>query len=191
MTYQDEWAGDLRNTIGVVPAPGQRVGCWYGPLGGATTTLLLLANRVYLLPILIGSKRTPAQLGAWVTTGGSTGAVLRYGIYANLNGAPDALVVDLGTVAAETTSATATLTSNVELPAGLHWLAVAGQGGPTIQPTLRATLFGNPAVGMTAISNFGVPGYLANGTVSGALPSTMAGVTQADGATSPAIFAKM
>lgn len=98
-----------------------------------------LANGdLYVVPLLVPAAYAVDRIACAVTTGGSAGAVIRLGIYADASGQPGALLVDAGTVAATTTGGKQ-ITIAKTLSAGLWWLALVCQGAPVTTPTLAGS----------------------------------------------------
>lgn len=121
--------------------PKFRAGRWYRTnpnLNAAPSDLSLVADRLYVAQLYVGQSVAIDRIGVWMTAAGTTGSVLRFGIYRD-NGGPGALVSDLGTLSATTgTNVLLTKTISAILPAGLAWLGVSGQGGPVTQPILKS-----------------------------------------------------
>lgn len=115
---------------------------WYvgGQKGAApllTTTPVLTADRLYVLPLLSGAGRLMDAIRIRVTANVAS-AEARLGLYASkatgteANHYPERLVRDFGTVNA---SSTAVLTINAHIahrPDVLYWLAVVGSVGPRL-----------------------------------------------------------
>jgi hypothetical protein len=138
--------------------------------------------------IFISGRTTNlTTLGAYVTTAGSSGAVVRFGLFL-LVGATATLITDFGTVAATTSSTFISVTGSAAMVAGQQYMAVAvSQGAPTTKPTLAAmgtvdqwgtqVSASTGATLMTQGIGLRVGG---NGAITGALSS---GTTQASGLT--------
>jgi hypothetical protein len=117
-----------------------------------------------------------AAIYAFVNTAGSTGAVIRLGVYADDNGRPTTLLFGGGTISAESTGvkqadpnlSTATLAVTRRL-----WLACAVQGGASTRPVMKLGTGRLPGIntGTTASTSFdgNVNGFTTSG-VTGALP---------------------
>jgi hypothetical protein len=123
-------------------------------------------DRLCILQALVGE----------ITTAGSTGAVLRLGVYADDGSGmfPGALVVDAGTIDATVVgNAALTLSTALVLVAGKYWVGGASQGSPATAPVVRI-VGTNGAVLMpsTTASASNIPTGAAQNSVSGALPST-------------------
>lgn len=140
----------------------------YGPPGwraGGVAGLTL--NRMHFIPLAISETHTFIRIGVEVTTGGSAGSVLRFGLYddTGANG-PGALILDGGTVATTGTGAKTVVISQSLAP-GRVWIAVVGQ---VAAPTLRfldAQAFGSSG----AVDYDGSMQAAIQDTVTGALPN--------------------
>jgi hypothetical protein len=155
--------------------PGQRTGRWF-PQATDAQSFTMIADRLYLVPIVLHRRRIIQKIGAVVPILGAAGSLLRYGIYADSDGTPVTRILDAGTVPADVsvhTRRTITLTG-VVLDEGMYWLGVVSQGGPATQPSLRAVKEGNPLCGIFGTDNFQCSGYYMAAAVPGALPATLA-----------------
>jgi hypothetical protein len=103
-----------------------------------TTTFVLVANTLYAVPIMIPKTNTytTESLEVSVLAGGKT---MRYGIYTDTNGAPNALVLDSGTTSAGSTGARS-ITISQQLTAGWYWMAVVCDGTPTVRALTTSPL---------------------------------------------------
>lgn len=142
------------------------------------------SSGTFNLNSLTGSVLVPARstslvrIGVRVTVAGSTGAVIRLGVYTfnfATNGAT--LVQDAGTVDA-TTTGYKELTINASIGVGqAYFIGAVIQGAPTTIPTINIGTGSHPQLsgnssGDSMITN-SIPG-LQTGGISGALPSTLA-----------------
>ncbi len=134
----------------------------------------------FAIPFLVQSEWPPVVgIGISIYTQGSSGAVVRLGLYKD-NGKqyPGKLIIDGGTVAVTTAA-----NQSVDIPAttlipGLYWKIVAPQGAPVTYAQLNAMNFGSviPFLAGTldeacSAGGGGVPiGYQT--TIDGALPSS-------------------
>lgn len=122
------------------PAYGLTAGQWYGPYCTGTSAAIPGEANAYAVPLYVPKTTTFDRIGAVVTIGGGTGAVIRFGIYAdNGRGQPGALVLDAGTVAATGTGTPLTITISQVLAPGLYWLVSCVQGVATPRPTMKIT----------------------------------------------------
>jgi len=120
-----------------VSALGQAAGDWIQPPGAISGTYVGANNTMYVTPIYIAPGRSIANFSTNVFTAGAAGAVLRFGIYADNNGVPGALIVDAGTVV---TTSTGTVSIAGGSPAalqagGIFHIACCPQGTPATQAT--------------------------------------------------------
>lgn len=156
-----------------------RSGCW-SLLPNAPTTTGTFSNGVlFFVPLDVASAFTINKIAAEVTTVGSAGSVLRYGLYADdgTGTTPGALLDDWGTIAA-TSLGLRTLTVGKALTPGRYWLAVVAQGVPVTNPVLRtsAATLGQPLTATPANLAIIAP---ARSGVTGALPTPAAPSTVA------------
>jgi len=118
-----------------------------------------------------------SEIGAEiVTTAGNAGSTIRFGIRLDNNGIPGDLLVDLGTVAADTTGvktlavSLSTANANRLARGGRFWVTVTAQGATTTAPTMRAN--SNPTFGVGGIDAAsalggagGACGWVSSGTI--------------------------
>ena len=114
---------------------------FYGlPPGATPGTLLLTTGTIYAYPIYIPGNVNIKTLNIDVTTG-ETGGSIRAGIYADLYGAPGAIVTgsDGGAMVATSGSGvqTNTYATALTLTPGWYWLAMAATASSTF-PTVAA-----------------------------------------------------
>lgn len=115
------------------------------------------------------------------TTPGSTGSVIRFGVYScDSSGVPSTLVSDLGTVATTTTGRKTISGLSITLTPGFYAFAMVGQGAPTTNPVVRQsipnTVIQNIGSSYSSTNSAGAPSYLVTG-VTGALPSSVTPIT--------------
>jgi len=125
-----KWSPEL----GVIHASGYYY--TYLPIGGGTN-LSATKDRMYLVPFYVTTKTTYTRIATRVeTTAGSTGSVVRLGIYdSDSSGLPGSRLLDAGTVSS-TTTGTKSIAISQSLSKGLYYLAVVAQVATT-QPTFR------------------------------------------------------
>lgn len=99
----------------------------------------------YLMPFFVPENATYDRIAAGIKIAGSSGSVLRLGIWNNDAGMPGTLVLDAGTVSGEATGA-AVITISQALSQGLFWVGVATQGAPATDPTLNGFNGNNPLI---------------------------------------------
>ncbi|AET09760.1 hypothetical protein [Gordonia phage GTE5] len=114
---------------------------WYSMPYSSNTTRQASANGESRFGRFVAGRAcTLTEIGCEVTVAGTAGAVLRFGIYAYdpVTGTVGSLLVDAGTVEAETVGFKSKVIS-VPVTAGQHILAgCVVQGNPTTRPTLRS-----------------------------------------------------
>lgn len=146
---------------------------WFIRTPGGASTVAIADGRITWTPIQIYKDATAISLNVQVTSAGTTGSLIRLGIYSDDgNLLPGALLLDAGTVDSSTTGLK-TITISQLLTRGVYWLAGAGQGAPGTNPTV-VTLNNNTAgiaIGTNGSLTNPASGYYANG-ISGAFPST-------------------
>lgn len=105
-------------------------GYWWSTPGTANT-LNIAVNRAHAVPFVTSQAMTITRLGAEVTSG-SSGALVRLGIYSDSSGLPGTVLLDAGTI----NGASATyqeITISQPLSANTkYWFVVANQGGGTV-----------------------------------------------------------
>lgn len=144
-----------------------------GSFGSVSTSSAVANDNLRASPFYARADLTIDRIGCEVTAAGSAGCTVRLGIYAdNGSGYPGALVIDAGTVSGAAV-ASAEITVNTQLKAGLYWFAAVVQGSPASSPTLRVTNGASFTPGATSLAAAltAASGYGASG-VSAALPAT-------------------
>lgn len=158
--------------------------------GGANTTPAEAALYVYRIPYIFTSAGTMTFIGCHVNgSSGTTGCVLRIGLYADNQGVPGALLADFGTASCVGSAGNVTLTTAQPISAYTpYWLACAMQGSAVTRAIMwDYDIVNGPqdigflVVPFTAANNVGDifngggmngfrMGYVLNG-VTGALPN--------------------
>jgi hypothetical protein len=142
------------------------------------STFSATAGVVRYAPILIETPITIDQLALEVTTAGAGATTLRMAIYsADAAWQPVALIVDAGTVAADSTGVKAA-SVNTALPAGRYLTAFNGDGAPT----LRCVRGGHHLIGYQ--SGLGASLYFATLSATqtyGAFPGTPTAIANTPG----------
>lgn len=134
------------------------------------------SGALYAVPFLLTETVTVTKLGVMLWALGSTGALIRLGIYNDANGYPGTVAVDAGTMDASptggaiTTIKAITLGSSVALSPGTYWSAFVIQGSPSTTPNVICVAAASSIVSLATIPA-GLGGYTTTG-VTGALPST-------------------
>lgn len=150
----------------------------YYPAGGpqGPTTNPLNLSQLVLIPFECGEAAVFDRIAIEVTALGAGGTV-RLGLYDSLDGNPNALKADAGTVDTSTNGGKEA-NINVATGPGLLWVAICAQGG--VAPTIRAdTAYHSPFVAL----NGGIPvastysSYVQTAAVAGALPAVVGAFT--------------
>lgn len=154
---------------------GLREGYWYvGGDGGNPTTAIRPEAQLEATPFLMPVDGSLDRIAVEVTTVGTSGAVIRLGIYdAAADGTPGNLVLDAGTVSG-TSTGVKEVTISPSLDRGWYFLAAAVQGAAGTRPTTRTMATGGRQVGHAAVATiftFPARGYFQTG-VTGALPAS-------------------
>lgn len=104
--------------------PGYRTGLYYArAISQPTQSIAVIANRIYFTPFYIGSPHTFTGIAINVTSVSASG-VAELGLYSNLNGAPDALITDYGSVSTAGSTGLKSITGLTIAPAiGWYWTA--------------------------------------------------------------------
>lgn len=165
--------GGVNYKVGAFPTSGR----WYrapgfGPVGANLTMTL---NRLYLVPFRFGANFTADRWGCDIATVGAAGAVLRFGIWlADAAGSlPGTLVLDAGTVQADTGTGSRAPTISQALTGNVMWCGVVNQIAAGV--LLRATVEYDPLLpyftGANAITGSEAAGSVFANSISGALAS--------------------
>jgi hypothetical protein len=93
---------------------------------GSNSSSSLSLNRLYVRPFWVATRRAFDRIAIQVSSAGTTGAVLRLGIYSPGGGTPGSLLLDAGTVAS-TSTGTKAATISQTLDPGIYWVAVVAQ----------------------------------------------------------------
>jgi hypothetical protein len=151
----------------------------------AFATSVMIENQCTANIFLSARSATLTQLAVQVTGAGSTGAVIRFGVY-EYDGAVATLVADFGTAAA-TSTGVISKTGSAPMLAGKRYVAVAvAQGGATTRPTVSNVdpgVLRGTSVGFSSASTLyaiGIGGRIAD-DASGALVSSSSIVASGDG----------
>lgn len=136
-----------------MPSTGKRVAAripGYNSAQGLNNTQA--AGRCYAVPLMVSAACSLSSISAGWHTVGTTGAVLRMGLYTDSGSFwPSNLIVDAGTLDTTATSPqTITLATPVQIPAYTTiWAVMAFQGAPTTWPNVKAS--GNATTAITAL----------------------------------------
>lgn len=154
----------------------------------ADSTLITVANTIYFHAFAVGEALTVDRISLGVTTAAAAGAVLRLGIYASdADNQPGALVLDAGTIAADSTGYKEITISQALSANTLYWIAVVPQVTGT--PTVRASGAGAGAewVGHAANSTDPRTSTYTQASVTGALPNPATPTTSSAPTSSPSV----
>lgn len=160
-----------------------RSGVRYANAGGSVGTQSLTADQMVCVPLRVPNAVTINEIAIHVNgTVGTTGSVIRLGIYADSSSGPGSLILDAGTVVS-TSTGLKTITISQALAAGVVWVVCASQGGASTQPQVvtdsgQAYFDAAGQIGfMPDGTLFNVATSLTQASVSGALPSTASATT--------------
>jgi len=161
--------------------PGIRGTGWFYPVtfnGTSTTSVTYAQDRIFCSPIFL-TACTLTQIAVNCSSS-SASSTARLGLYSNAGGAPDALVLDCGTVSTATTGLKTITSLAMVVTTGWYWvvatLSTGGTGlttigSSTITPA-SAYIFG---VGTpNAVAAFSASGLAMNRTYA-TLPASLAG----------------
>jgi len=169
---------------------------WYSTnfTNAALTTNPSLAKDVIRgIPFIVSKTTTLDRIGMEITGAGTAASVLRLGIYDDVNGVPTNLILDAGTIAADSATAQTIAISQVLTP-GLYYLTFVHNSAATI--TVRAHFaYTHPQVcGFNAtwssLQNAGAIGAtFTYGTLKSTFPTS--GISHITGSVVPAIFVRL
>jgi hypothetical protein len=134
-------------------------------------------NSARLVPLFMAKNATLNAVGMFITTAGSTGTVVRMGLYEAdpLDEQPLTLIQDFGTVVGTTTGFKSFTGLSIALEAKRYYVASAAQVGTTTSPVCSSTSDQHPGVtagnGATPTGNFAFPGFSVSAT--GAFAATI------------------
>jgi len=143
-------------------------GAFYRPDLTLTTVTNVVANTTYYSPLYVNSTTAFDRIGCTPISAGT--ASVRLGIYSDTNGAPDALVVDAGTVTVNSTLTAFLITINQTLIPGWYWLAFNMQSGSANFYALRTDLLGSQK--LMSNTTLSLSSCFTQSSVTGAFPST-------------------
>jgi len=132
--YDTAW----QSAADATAAPYYRSGAYYGAAVPLITSAIS-QERVYGTILRIERTVTIDRIRAQITTIGSSGAVMRLGVYRQTSGSVTALVVDAGTIDATVLGvASIALSPAVTLVPGLYVIVGCMQGNPVTPPQCYA-----------------------------------------------------
>lgn len=131
-------------------------------------------NVMYCMPWYLGNTISLDYMAVNLIAGGAAGSVVRFGLYADNNGAPGALLNDFGTAVATGTGETSVSFAAVSVVAGSYWVAVAIQVAGT--PTWSTAACGKSAITGAPVSFMFTNNYnsVITSSVTGAFPDPAA-----------------
>jgi hypothetical protein len=142
-----------------------------------STSATLGVGTMRAVPFYVPHALALDRIGAEITSAGDAASKLRLGIYATgANGRPSTLVIDAGTIAADSATVQE-ITISLPLGPGWYWVAAAVQVVTVTQPTVRTAAAGS--FGIMPVTHLVTPtagqvtsGYIQT-SVTGAFPATM------------------
>jgi hypothetical protein len=160
---------------GTVPHPGFAAGRYYtSEQSAALSQISMVANRLYAVPFYVGSPFTFTKMGIFVTV--TAAGLLELGVYDNLNGAPNNIEHDCGSVAISANNTPTQITGRtITLGEGYHWLVVGSNATPAVRstPTSDSANFNTLGTANTGTNTTGYTGCTGTWTFSaGNLPTT-------------------
>lgn len=117
-----------------------------------TITQTLAANNLYYLPIYVANYINITAIAARVST--ALAGTCRLGIYDTLNGSPNKLIVDAGTIDTSSTGVKE-LAVSVSLKAGWYWFTIFAGNASTFDSTngmMSTGIIGNSVVSTSQIT---------------------------------------
>lgn len=157
-----------------------KAGIYIWPTAPDTGTFAQADGQAKGIPLPIADRTAVDRIACEVTSAGTTGAVVRLGIYEdNGENNPGALLVDAGTVDA-TTTGVKELTISQTLEPGLYWLVAVNQGTPSTTPVLRYAASQAVPFLTDEVVNFTSPSThcVVSNTMTGALPDPFGSSTR-------------
>jgi len=123
----------------LIPTP-TKTGRWVTGVFGPFTTNQPAADLLVGIPYLVSVAHTLDRIGIYIQTSGSSGSVIRLGIYkADANGVDYTKVLDAGTIDGTQAAGGYSITISQALTTGLHLLVMVSQGSPVTRPILYAS----------------------------------------------------
>jgi len=154
---------------GGAPSVGYRPGAWYRSHVADSAAVVMVPDRLYLVPLLIHEHVEIDRIGVdcAVGTGGASSA--RMGIYRRgRDGLAGTLLIDAGTVDTQTAGAKELACQRILAPGG-YWLALVTDGAPHLRRVAESTLT-NTLAGYAALSDTQPSRCLYGAHTYGALP---------------------
>jgi hypothetical protein len=183
----------VKETFDSIPSLAKLTGQYYRtPNTSISTGINPTTNRLFVTPIYLDRTLTLDRLGAVSGPGFVGTSSVRLGIYDNLNGKPNALILDAGTVSFTTNNTTLQITVSQSLSKGFYWLAFCQQSAPTTAAYWGQTQ-GQTASNIYMFGSSTPTGSLnvsfSQSSVTGALPSNIS-TTSSPFENSPYVWAR-
>ncbi len=162
----------MKRTFLAGPSPQSfKAGRWYGPTGDfSTTTLALVLDRLYLIPLELWRSQPFDGYGIGVTAFGTAGAVLRVGVYADVDGDPGGNPIEEQTISTVTSNGAKTTSFTARsFGPGKLWVAAVAQVATCTTRSISGAV--SSRVGSTDPNDLGCFRYKEN--ISGALPAPL------------------
>lgn len=185
------------NTQWVTPSSGSSTPVAYVPFvaGAFYRTPVLISssgtpttNTSYYTPFYVGATEVFDRIGcttASVTTSGNA----RLGIYSDTNGAPDALVLDAGTVAFSASNTSYLITISQSLSPGWYWLVLNQQSGSSTWIAASANQTqGLGTQRMASVTSTSVVFAYSQASVTGAFPTPATPTIHSSTSTAPIAY---
>lgn len=123
----------------LMPTP-TKSGRWVSGVFGPFATNQPAADLLVGIPYPVHVAHTLDRIGIYIQTSGSSGSVIRLGIYkADANGVDYTKVLDAGTIDGTQAAGGYSITISQALTTGLYLLVMVSQGSPVTRPILYAS----------------------------------------------------
>jgi len=123
----------------LIPTP-TKSGRWVSGVFGPFATNQPAADLLVGIPYPVHVAHTLDRIGIYIQTSGSSGSVIRLGIYkADANGVDYTKVLDAGTIDGTQAAGGYSITISQALTTGLYLLVMVSQGSPVTRPILYAS----------------------------------------------------
>lgn len=166
---------------------GYNANYWYGyGYSSTSSTVVLVANRIYFIPFVCGKSTTFTRLGVEVTTA-IAGATAKLGIYKLIDGVPDELALDAGTVDAAS-NGLKELVINALLEKGFYCLVVKPSHAITCRYAVYQAGQAIALLGSATTSSGGSVRFQYIDAAAGALPAIAPAITNDVAGNAPAIW---
>lgn len=158
----------------VAPAssPGVASNRYYTtPTGTTISTLSIAANILYCCPFFVPERTTWTRIGAEITTAAAASSVMRVGVFSAYTGRPQALLLDSGALAADSTGLKEATVSK-QLDSGWYFLAIFSNGSPTVRAILDTASTKHGLTTPTALDTL-IGGSQTYGTMPSTFPASL------------------